>query len=306
MSALVEICGETAENENISLQNLRFYGMKDFIRERVCFYTSVFSDRFSEHEMLEYASSHGAAGLELFNYSEELKTPDMKAAREIGKRARQLALKIPCFSAGLDFASGNYSEKLELAKGYIDICSELEIPLFHHTLIFALSEPSDLDVAKRIGLETALLLSDYAKGRGVKTVIEDQGFVYNGLENYKYLIDASNSGIGILLDVGNTFFVDESPVDFLRGLGRKVDHVHIKDYEVSDFDALGKARYRSRAGKYISSVEIGTGEVDFPKIAEELLSFGYSGVYSIESSLSGEAEVDRVLDRLYRWFGNNN
>ena len=277
--------------------------MKDFIREKVCFYTSVFRDRFSEHEMLEYASSHGAAGLELFSYSEELRTPDMKSAREIGRRAKEFALKLPCLSAGLDFVSGNYNEKLALAKAYIDICSELEIPLFHHTLIFAFSEPSDLEGAKRIGLETALLLSDYAKGRGVKTVVEDQGFVYNGLENYKSLIDASNSQIGVLFDVGNTFFVDESPVDFLRGLGREIDHIHIKDFVLADCDTSGTARYRSRAGKYISHAEIGTGAVDFPKIADALSGFGYSGVYSIESSLSTEAETERVLSRLYSWFG---
>ena len=278
--------------------------MKDFIREKVCFYSSVFKGRFSAFEMLEYAASRGAKGLELLNFSDELRTPDMNSAKEIGRRARELGLVLPCLSVGVDFSIGKYSEKVEMAKRYVDIASELEIPFFHHTVVFSLTPPDDMKEAARLGLMGAMEICDYARARGIETLVEDQGFVYNGVDGYRPLIDATDGRIGALLDVGNSLFVDEDSTEFLSAFSHNIRHVHIKDFALSDLQPADSSYYKSLGGKYITYCEVGTGVVDFAKIATGLKAAGYNGLYSLEfADVSGEDEVERVLKRTYEWFG---
>ena len=97
--------------------------MTDFIREKLCFYSSVLKGQNSSFQIAKSAADHGAAGLELMNFSDELKKPDMKAAKEIGAYAKSLGLKLPCFSCGVNFAEDTKA-RIENIKRYADICSE--------------------------------------------------------------------------------------------------------------------------------------------------------------------------------------
>ena len=278
--------------------------MKDFIREKVCFYSPVTKGRFSTFEMLDYAAGRGAKGLELLNFSEELQTPDMAAAKEIGRRAKALGLYLPCLSVGVDFALGEYSEKVELVKRYVDIAAELEIPMLHHTVVFSLTPPEDKVYAAKFGLMGAEEIADYANARGIQTVVEDQGFIYNGVENYTKLLEGTGRKVGFLLDVGNSLFMDEDSNRMLSAFSADVRHVHIKDFAVSDFKPTEGSYYQSISGKYITDCEVGTGAVDFDGIRRGLKAINYDGLYSLEfANVSGEDEVDRVLKRTYEWFG---
>ncbi len=278
--------------------------MKDFIREKVCFYSSMFPGRSSAWEIARYAAKRGAAGLELMNFCEELNRPDMAVAREIGAFAKANGLALPCFSAGINFAAGDTREKIERMKGYVDICEALEIPYFHHTVVLPLEKPADFDAAAKIGIEATAEINEYAARRGVKTIIEDQGFVFNGVKNYDLLMKGVNGKLGTLLDVGNIMFVDERAEDFLDAYAEKTVHVHIKDYKLTDAPIPGQTSYKTLGENYLTACEIGTGDINFEKIADGLRGIGYSGYYSLEvENVSGEDEIDRVLQRMYSWFG---
>ena len=94
--------------------------MTDFIREKVCFYSSVLKGQNSSWQIARSAAAHGVVGLELMNFSDELKTPDMKAAKEIGAFAKSLGLALPCFSCGVNFAEDTKA-RVENVKRYADI-----------------------------------------------------------------------------------------------------------------------------------------------------------------------------------------
>ena len=152
--------------------------IKDFIRERICFYSSMFPKRSSAYEISALADKLGARGVELMNFCTELSTPDMRTAREIGAYLRERNLIIPCFSCGINLVKDDGGESMAQLRGYAEICSELGIPYLHHTVVPGLSASSlgmKLDELFERGLEAALEINEYAARLGVRTVIEDQG-----------------------------------------------------------------------------------------------------------------------------------
>ena len=278
--------------------------MNGFIREKVCFYSSILKGQNSSFDIVRSAIKHGVAGVELMNFSDELKTPDMKVAKEIGALAKSNGLKLPCFSCGVNFAEDTRA-KVENIKRYADICSELEIPYLHHTLILSLSRdaltksiPELMDIA----VECALEINDYSAKIGVQTVIEDQGFVVNGVERYAEFMKRTGGKIGVLLDFGNIMFVDEKPEDFYAAFP-DVKQIHIKDYILSSAPVTEKS-HKTANGNYLTNVAFGDGVIAMDKLAAMLKINGYNGYYSFEGQpLDNDAEIDDLLEKIAKVFG---
>ena len=280
--------------------------MKGIGRNRICFYTSMFEGRSSVWEIAEFAVKKGVGALELMNFCDELRTPDITEARKIGKFARAHNLALPCFSIGVNFYEDQSRAKnIEIAKSYADVCAELEVPYLHHTAILNLDKASlkkPMDELMDIAADVSLQINDYAAKRGVKTIIEDQGLVVNGIKGYKQFRERTNGRIGALLDVANIMFVDEVAEDFCREFISSIRHVHLKDYLLTD-TALKPEGYITCGGKFLTDCEIGTGVVNFKEILSELEDGGYDGYYSLEfMGVKSETEVDRVLERMKSGF----
>ncbi len=260
------------------------FGMK-IPREKLCFYSSFNPERSSASEIIAAAGRLGLGGVELMSFCEELGTPDMAVARELGRQARALGLKLPCFSVGIDLITEGEAG-LERLYGYADICSELQIPYLHHTvaLDFVSGDITDGVREERflLGADYALRLMEYARPLGVRTVIEDQGFVFNGIENCKRLHALSGGGIGIVADVGNILFRGERPEDFIRAFGGEVCHAHLKDAIISDTPRKTGVWYPVSGGRYLSETQIGEGDIDFGAVNTAFRAIGYRGMYSLE------------------------
>lgn len=278
--------------------------MNDFIREKICFYSSVLKGQNSSFGIVRSAIEHGVAGVELMNFSDELKTPDMKVAKEIGALAKSNGLALPCFSCGVNFAEDTKA-RIENIKRYADICSELEIPYLHHTLILSFDRsiigdrlPELMDIA----VECALEINDYAAKKGVQTVVEDQGFVVNGVTRYGEFMKRTGGKIGVLLDFGNIMFVDEKPEDFYVAFP-DVKQIHIKDYTLTDAPVNEKS-YKTAKGDYLTDVFFGNGVIAMDKLASALKTNGYDGYYSLEGQpLNTDSEVDVLLEKIAKVFG---
>ena len=278
--------------------------MSDFIREKICFYSSVLQGQNSSWQIAKSAIEHGVAGLELMNFSDELKTPDMKAAKEIGAYAKANGLALPCFSCGVNFAEKT-KERLEYIKRYADICSELEIPYLHHTLIMMWDYAAQINKISEymdIAVECALEINDYADKRGVKTLVEDQGFVVNGVTRYSEFVKRTDNKIGVLLDFGNIMFMDESAVDFYAAFP-DVKQVHVKDFLISD-SPLSSNGHKSAGGKYLNYCDFGKGDVDMTKLAQMLKANKYDGYYSLEFlPYNSNDEIKVLLGKMATTFG---
>ena len=261
----------------------------------------MFDGRSSAFEIAREAVRWGVGGLELMNFCDELKKPDMNAAKEIGRFAREAGLALPCFSVGIHLYSECNRPQIERLKAYADICSALEIPYLHHTLLTSLdpSVPGDpFDTIMKVVTEASLEVSAYAASKGVKTIVENMGFIANGISNYTRFRNDTDSSIGILLDVGNILFVDETAEAFCTEFAGKIDHVHIKDYDLTE-TPKNERSYRTKAGMYLTDAPIGLGDVNIDRTISILESAGYRGHYSLEfSGGQTDHEIERILSCL--------
>ena len=278
--------------------------MNDFIREKLCFYSSVLQGENSSFQIMRYAAKKGVAGVELMNFSDELKTPDMAVAKELGRLAKAEGLALPCFSCGVNFAEDTKA-RIENIKRYADICSELEIPYLHHTLIMMwdpAKQISNVEKYMDIAVEAALEINDYAAEKGVKTLVEDQGYIVNGVTRYGEFMKRTDGKIGVLLDFGNIMFMDETAVDFYAAFP-DVKQIHIKDFTVSD-TPLKKNAHVTVSGKHLDYCDFGEGNVDMLTLSEMLKKNAYDGYYSLEFlPFKNDAEVDVLLNKVEKTFG---
>ena len=280
--------------------------MNDFVRSKVCFYSSMFSGTSNMHRIIECAREKGVYGVEMMNFCDELRSPDTSAAKELAALAHGYGLALPVFSAGINLVGEDVAEQnLERLCRYAEICSELEIPVLHHTIAPALTNVYGDDVAiaevfKR-GTDAALRINDFSARLGVRTVVEDQGFVFNGKENYRRFLDATEGKIGALLDVGNIRFAGESPEELLTVLTEPPVHVHLKDYIYCTESE--NPLFKDKLGRTFADTEIGRGDIDLSAVADGLRTLGYDGLYSMEyCHVKDLSEVDRTLAHVSRIF----
>ncbi len=282
--------------------------MNPFIREKICFYSSPFVGRSSSFEIVKYAAKVGVGGIEFMNFSEELSTPDMKVARELGKFAKDAGLKMPCFSAGIKIAGENKDKNLADLKKYAEICSELEIPYLHHTVycnFLKTDMGAGFEQTFADGVESSLIINEYAAKLGVQTLVEDQGFIFNGIENYRRFMDATEWKIGTVLDIGNIMFYLQSAEDFCDAFGENVRHVHVKDFKY--VDSLSEdGGYGTIGEKFLQNVPLGQGDVNLPAVADSLKRINYDGFYAMECAPTdddNEAEIFANLELTAKMFG---
>ena len=270
-------------------------------KNKLCLYSSITPGRSSSREIIRAAGEYGLGGVELMSFCEELSTPNIGIARELGDMARSLGLAMPCFSVFADIENkGN--EELDRLSRYAEICAELGIPYLHHTVAPDLSAYS-ADLAEREerflrSVDSLLHFNEFVRSLGVGILIEDQGFMLNGVRNCRRIHEMSGGTVNILADLGNIMFVDETSESLVSELADMIRHVHIKDYEVSMAPVPGKRNYRTSLGRYLNDTEIGTGNANVSSALGGLIGGGYGGMYSLEFARVADGEVERVIMRL--------
>ncbi len=279
--------------------------VKDFVREKICFYSPILGvDNFTT--LINLGAEYGVRGIEFLNYG-EMEEPDMEAARQLKKMAKAKGLILPCFSVGLNLVGADRAINVPKIKKYAEICSDLEIPYLHHTVAFRFTEGYEYEEAKRCfaeGVEVTCEIAEYANKLGVKTLLEDQGFIVNGVDEYGRFRAAANNCFDVLLDTGNICFVDETAGAFAERFGNLVPHTHVKEYHITKEEPKGVTSYRTQGGNYLSDAVAGEGNVDYLRVRDALEKVGYKGLYSLEYALKNTDDLNRTLEYLANVFGN--
>ena len=128
-------------------------------------------------------------------------------------------------------------------------------------------------------------VTEYAKGLGIETMIENHGyFCQNSERNEKIISLVGSENFGALIDIGNFCCVDESNTDAVRRMLPYVKHIHAKDFHIksgSEFDP-GKGFFKSGGGNYLRGAIIGQGNVPVYQCLSLIKSSGYDGFISVE------------------------
>ena len=257
----------------------------------LCSYAGLYARGATTPEVIRAAAEAGFGAVEPFPTAD---LDSVDAARAAGECARELGLAVACFSDNFELLRD--PDAMENARRHIDMAAAMGSPYYHHTIYPPLSLKRAKAMSRREALDAAApklrALCAYAADRGVTCLYENQGLYFNGAEGVRLLVDRLDGvRFGLVADLGNIFFVDERPEDFIGAFADRIVHVHVKDYLWKPGSAFcpGRGWYQTLNGSYLRDTVPGHGAVDFPAVLRVLDGMGYEGWYSLEYAAMEDA-----------------
>lgn len=266
---------------------------------KICFYSVPHPSISSYFDLIDYSVSHGLTHLEGFCRF-ELTLPDKQAAKKIKAYADAKGISFSCFSVFVNLISDDAPEMIERLKGFAEVCAILECPYLHHTIASNFSNPEEVlckgEENFQKGIKAVGKIYDYAEGLGVKTIYEEQGYIFNGVNGFGRFLKEVDRNVGVVVDFGNIYQAGNTPEEFINAFGHLVKHVHIKDVLIKDNNATGQG-FKTLDNKYMFEVPAFKGCVDIRGLIARLESKGYKGFYGLEFAADKEniEKIDLLL-----------
>lgn len=263
--------------------------------DRFCLYMPPLTSIRSYKEMVDFAASHGITKLETLNML-DLSTPDLETAKNLKAYADEKGITFPCVSVGLSLVDDDRAEAIETLKRYADVAKILGSPYLHHTIALNFSDPAyiaeNAELFYSRGLEAVREVFDYAASIGIRTIYEDQGFLFNGCQMFDRFLKEVDRNVGVVADFGNIQFVDEQVEDFIPKFADRIVHVHAKDYIVTPAGSRApeSGEYTSKGGNLLKGCLIGEGNVHTEVAFRALQAMGYHGCVALEGDPIGPDE----------------
>lgn len=230
----------------------------------------------------------------------------MAYAREIRAEAERVGIEISAYtiSASLYQESAESSQaEVERLCRMVDVAETLGAKIMRHDACWTLTKTGSgrsFDLMLPTIAQNARVVTAYAKERGIKTCVENHGFIAQDSDRMERLYNAVNDeNFGLLVDMGNFLCVDEDPALAVSRVAPYAIHVHIKDFTRETDQGLV-----TRACNRILGCTAGDGVVPVQQCLAILKKAGYDGVVSLEyegrddavSSIArGKAYIDSLL-----------
>jgi len=204
----------------------------------------------------------------------------------------------PCFSVYIELAGYEQSEQIEELKAYADVAKILGSPYLHHTIASECQFPEKIVPIREEkfnkGIKAVRQIYDYAESIGIKTIYEDQGYCFNGVEWFSKFLNEVERDVGVVADFGNIYESKNDIVDFVKAFSERICHVHFKDVLINDENTDGTGLFTLNGRIMHDGVEFGTGSVDFEGGMKVLKEAGYDGYYSIEYGVSRDEDEVKI------------
>ncbi len=269
------------------------------MNQKLCFYMPPFPSVKSYYDMVDVAKEYGLSAVEGFNCL-DFETPDKEEAKKIRAYADEKEITFPCFSVYINVVGKDSFEMVERLKGYADVATILGSPYLHHTVCCEFSNPDKVlpyqEEFFETGIKAIRQVYDYAESIGIKTIYEEQGYLFNGIKGFGRLVNAVDREIGAVADFANIYQSGDSPLDFIKTYKDLFVHAHIKDITLTDTNETGEG-LKTLTGQYMVEAPIGQGIVPIPETINALKEAGYTGSYGIEYSAKTDdsPEINNAL-----------
>ena len=276
------------------------------MNQRLALYTCPLPSISSWYDMLDEAARRGMTVIEGFT-NMNLGTPDQEEAKRLRAYADEKGIKFCCLSCYCNFSLENTEEQIQKMMAYVDVAAILGSPYFHHTIVSGYPTPDyvlkNWDALFENAISAIRRIYDYAIAKGVRLIYEDQGYMFNGVENYGKFLNAVGRDVGVLLDMGNNYNVDEELDGFLEAYAHRICHVHIKDVLYAPTPEGMPDNIYTLKGNYFWPVAMGQGIMDLKKYVTALEKAGYTGAYSLEygAADSDTTCFDASLETISSW-----
>lgn len=260
------------------------------MNRQLAFYIQPFPRIDSYYKLIDLAADHGMETVEGFCHM-ELTEPDTDEAARIRAYADQKGIRFCCFSVFCNIVGEDRDKEIQRLKRFVDVAAILGSPYIHHTIAGEIFDPNRVlpirDQLFERGINGVREIYDYAAAKNIRAIYEDQGFLFNGVNNFLRFLNEVDRPVGVVADFGNICEVGESVTDFIKACGDRVCHVHLKDVVIVD-KAPGEECVTTLDGRKFLEVPIGTGSVDFPTAMRLLKENGYTGYYALEIAASAD------------------
>ena len=254
------------------------------LENKLCVYAGPTPKTDTNFKKIDAAIEHGMAGVECFN-NRDFETPDEELAKRMKAYADEKNIIFPCFSVFVDFSRDNFNDLVEKLKGYARVAKIIGSPYLHHTIVSECFDPDKVLPFKneyyKKGIEGVRSVYDYAESIGIKTIYEDQGYIFNGVEGFGNFLTDVNRDVGVVADFGNVYESCDNITDFIKAFKDKICHVHLKDMLVTD-EMPSEICMKSLNGKNVIETDFGKGSVDFKGSIDLLKSINYDGYFGVE------------------------
>lgn len=240
--------------------------------------------------IMKKAKEMGFDGIEFIDLSAPEGMSEAEYASLIREESERLSLPVIAYtiSANLLGKEGLDAEVERICRK-VDIAEILGAKCMRHDAAWGMPD----DCKSYAGFEQVFptlvegcrRITEYAKEKGIVTMIENHGFFCQDSERVEKIIcGVGNSNFGVLLDVGNFSCADENSAKATGRLSPYIKHIHAKDFHIKSGNGLnpGKGFFKSRGGNYLRGSIIGHGDIPVYQCLSIAKASGYDGYVSVE------------------------
>ena len=253
------------------------------------------SGEYTEIELIALAKEMGFDGIEFA----EIHTPEgkdkLEYAAELKAEADKVGIEIVCYCIGADFLKNE--NQVEDLKKEIDVAAALGVKLMRHDATSGFKDgergSKGFDQALPILADGYRAVTQYAKTKGIRTMVENHGFFCQDSDRVEKLINAvADDNFGALVDLGNFLCADENPAVAVGRMAPYAFHVHAKDFHVKNGNGVipPDGFFRSRGGNALRGAIIGPGDVPVLQCLRILEAHGYDNYITVEFEGMEEAK----------------
>jgi len=261
---------------------------------KVCVTSYSFNKLMKRGEMTQLgtvkaASELGFDAIEFSGIVPHDGSSEIEYAKKLREEADRYSLPIVSFVCGADLINGrdgrSAEEEVAHVKEMVDIAAILGVKTMRHDVLYSLGEYKSFDALLPTLAKRVSEIAEYAKTKGVKTCVENHGFICQDPDRCERLFNAVESeNFGLLCDMGNFLCADADPVKSVSTVAPYAIFVHAKDFYVKpgNNDNPGEGFFTSRGGNYLKGTIVGHGSVPVKQCLAILKKAGYDGYVSLE------------------------
>ena len=243
------------------------------------------SGQLTQKQTIKAAKDLGFDGIEFSSIRPEAGYTEREYAKLLAEEAAAQEMPIINFCVPGDCVNRDPDEEITRLKGLVDIAEILGAPSMRHDVMPGYGRyrtfPEALPTLARVCRE----VTEYAQTKGIRTMVENHGRVFQGSARVEALIAAVNHpNFGLLLDMGNFLCADENPVEACGSVAHLAFHLHAKDFIVkSGAEANpGEGFFATRNGNYLRGTIVGHGNVPVYHCIRIMKNAKYDKYLSIE------------------------
>lgn len=233
------------------------------------------------------AHSMGFEAIEFIDLPGATLEDQKEYARSIKAEADRLGMTVNAYTIGGNLYKNSPeadAAEVERLKGQVDVAKILGASVMRHDCCYHIYKEGNgrsFDLMLPIIAKNARAITEYAETQGIKTCVENHGYIAQDSDRVERLFNAvAHDNFGLLVDIGNFVCADEDNVRAVSRVAPYAVHAHAKDMHLSSEPLPGYGQ--TRGCNYFKGAILGEGDVDVKRCINILKRVGYDGYLSIE------------------------